>query len=514
MQSYIDQISNLTNPTFQGLRRIANRQLSHFSEDEREKLRNSLIRGKAILDSHEQMCQYLYSYGNMHQAKLLDAFKNLPNTFINQPFEIIDWGCGQAMGTVNLFDYMNELGCAKNVKKVTLIEPSKAALERGVLHSKAYVNDTVQIESIQDFFENIKPSQIKSSQGLPVLHIFSNILDVAQIYLKHLAKLIDSSILNDNYIVSVGPLYANSKRLDAFYNYFDVPLIYDKEDSQFNYGGYNPCSYKAKIYKLSYNNKGNLIPIEFYPSVQFHSAYELDCVKDQLEDFKIEKVDAFRQKMTVFETSTPFDIGASVYDDIHPILAVLNNIITRGLPTKCSPFVENIFKESFGYSNLVINYGAISYNKKESFDYENVLHWYNSIISDGVKVGYDNVSLDELQLVYSPIAIARVQKTVLEALMTDKLDFNHKTWKILVDEKDVPAAAIAFKDLAKMFNNLSKLSTNYEDLVFPNFELDIISNETFVNSKLHLDNNVFKKANPIHKETTYDLVIDISVFKI
>ena len=49
--------------------------------------------------------------------------------------------------------------------------------------------------------------------------------------------------------------------------------------------------------------------------------------------------------MTVFETSTPFDIGASVYDDIHPILAVLNNIITRGLPTKCSPFVENIFKD-------------------------------------------------------------------------------------------------------------------------------------------------------------------------
>ena len=514
MQSYIDQISNLTNPTFQGLRRIANSQLSHFSKDEREKLRNSLIRGTAILDSHEQMCQYLYSYGNMHQAKLLDAFKNLPNTFINQPFEIIDWGCGQAMGTVNLFDYMNELGCIKNIKKVTLIEPSKSANERGILHSKAYVNDTVQIESIQDFFENIKPSQIKSSQGLPVLHIFSNILDVAQIDLKHLAKLIDSSILNDNYIVSVGPVYANSKRLDAFYNYFDVPLIYDKEDSQFDYGGYNPCSYKAKIYKLSYHKEGNLIPIEFYPSVQFHSAYELDCVKDQLEDFKIEKVDAIRQKMTVFETSTPFDIGASVYDDIHPILAVLNNIITRGLPTKCSPFVENIFKESFGYSNMVINYGAISYNKKESFDYENVLHWYNSIISDGVKVGYDNVSLDELQLVYSPIAIARVQKTVLEALMTDKLDFNHKTWKILVDEKDVPAAAIAFRDLAQMFNNLSKLSTNYEDLVFPNFELDIISNETFVNSKLHLDNNVFKKANPIHKETTYDLVIDISVFKI
>ena len=513
MQSYIEQVSNLTNPTFQGLRRIANRQLSHFSEDERKKLKNSLIRGTAILDSHEQMCQYLYSYGNMHQAKLLDAFKNLPNTFINQPFEIIDWGCGQAMGTVNLFDYMNELGCAKNLKKVTLIEPSKAALERGVLHTEAYIPEGVPIDSINDFFENIESQQIKSTTGLPVIHIFSNILDVAQIDLKHLAKLIDSSILNDNYIVSVGPLYANSKRLDAFYNYFDVPLIFDTENSQFDYGGYNPCSYKAKIYKLTYNKEGNLIPIEFYPSVQFHAAYQLDCVKDQLEAFKIENFDAIRQKMTVFETSTPFDIGASVYDDIHPILAVLNNIITRGLPTKGSPFIENTFQEAFGFSNKVITYGAISYDKKKSFDYESVLLWYNSIISDRIKVDYENVSLDELQLVYSPIAIARVQKTVLEALMTDELDFKSKNWKILVDEKDVPAAAIAFRDLAQMFNNLSKLSTDYEDLVFPNFELDIISNKTFVNSKLHLDNNVFEKANPIHKETTYDLVIDISIFQ-
>ena len=165
MQSYIDQISNLNNPTFQGLRRIANRQLSHLSGVERDKLFDSLIRGTAILDSHEQMCQYLYSLGNMHQAKLLDAFKNLPNKFINEPFEIVDWGCGQAMGTVNLFDYMNELGCIKNIKKVTLIEPSKAAIERGILHSKAYVNDTVQIESIQDFFENIKEN-IDSNQNM------------------------------------------------------------------------------------------------------------------------------------------------------------------------------------------------------------------------------------------------------------------------------------------------------------------------------------------------------------
>ena len=155
-------------------------------------------------------------------------------------------------------------------------------------------------------------------------------------------------------------------------------------------------------------------------------------------------------------------------------------------------------------------YGAISYNKKESFDYENVLHWYNSIISDGVKVGYDNVSLDELQLVYSPIAIARVQKTVLEALMTDKLDFNHKTWKILVDEKDVPAAAIAFRDLAQMFNNLSKL-TCYSNLNVNNININnILYQKITWLSSLNISYNTILSNSVIQQNTTINSNLYIS----
>src|SRR5690606_31864085 len=115
-------------------------ELNHLSKIEKDKLWNKLDRGVALLDTHELMCQYLWSFGNMHQAKLLDAYKHLPKDLIQQPFEIIDWGCGQAMGTINLFDFLQNNSSISHVKKVTLIEPSEMALGRAVDFVKCYKN--------------------------------------------------------------------------------------------------------------------------------------------------------------------------------------------------------------------------------------------------------------------------------------------------------------------------------------------------------------------------------------
>ncbi len=508
MQEYIAQIKSLKEPTFQQIREIAVRRISHLSKSERDKLWDKLNHGVALLDSHELMCQYLFSYGNMHEAKIRDAVRSLPEEIIRSEFEIVDWGCGQGIGTICLFDYLRTLGYNSNVKKVTLIEPSKKALERARLHVNSYIKNDLLISSFADYFDKIQYENIKSENGLPVIHIFSNILDVKDIDLKELATKIDKAVVNDNYIISVGPLNPNNKRIDAFYNYYNAPILYDYENTQYDYGGNSTCTYKAKVYKLTCNTQGNLIPIEFYPSVQFHAAYKLDCVNINFNE---------KQKtntLKVSDTSTPFDIGASVYDDIHPVLAVLNNIITRGLPTKASPFIEEVFQKVFNYSQRFEKYGTFSYPISKNIDVEKVLKWYHSIITKQKALNYSEIDVEHLQLVFSPIAIARIQKTILEALMTDKLDIKSKEWKILVEEKDVPCSALAFADLAEMFNNLTKLSVKYQDLVFPDVKLDIISNDVFVNSGLHLGNkNTFSKANPKLFSIEYDLVIDIAVFE-
>ena len=57
----------------------------------------------------------------------------------------------------------------------------------------------------------------------------------------------------------------------------------------------------------------------------------------------------------MFSTHQHHLISGSVYDDIHPILAVLNNIITRGLPTKASPYIEEVFKKHLIIHNVSNN---------------------------------------------------------------------------------------------------------------------------------------------------------------
>jgi len=513
MQNYQDQIQNLVDPTFQQIRKIAINSISHLSRIQHDELYYRLKRGLALLNTHEEMCQYLVSYGNMHEAKIRDAVSILPNQLFQNEFEIVDWGCGQGIGTVCFFDYLKTAGYTNRVKTVTLIEPSQKALSRASLHVNSYLNDNTEIITISKYLDDIKNEDIRSRNDLPVIHFFSNILDIEEIDLKELAAKIDKSVIDDNYIISVGPLNPNNKRIDAFYNYYIASILYDYENSQYNYGGYSTCTYKAKVYKLEFNEQGNLIPIEFYPSVQFHAAYQLDGTTEVLQKSNNEQLNTISKNLTVFETSTPFDIGANVYDDIHPILAVLNNIITRGLPTKASPFVENIFKKTFKYAELFVKYGTFSYPNKKNVDYEKLILWYNALISNQTDLDYNEIDIEQLQLIFSPIAIARVQKTILEALMTGKLDINSKKWDILVEEKDVPCAAIAFADLSQIFNNLTKLSSNYQTLVFPEVKLDIISNEFFLNSDLHLDNKTFQRANPTHLRAVYDLVIDISIFE-
>lgn len=504
MQSYIQSIKELKSPSFAKIRNIAGNSIAHLSDFERNKLWSQLQRGTALLNTHEQMCQYLFSYGNMHQAKLIDAYSQLPDQLFSDEYEIVDWGCGQGLGTLNLFDYLKGKDIENKVRRITLIEPSKPALGRAVLHTQAYLTEKNIVNGISDFFEKITTNQIESKLGLPVIHIFSNILDVAQIDLKHLANLVDKAVVSDNYIICVGPLNPTNQRIDAFYNYFDVPLLYAKETPQFNNQNW---TYKCKLYKLESNEIGHLVPIEFYPTVQFRAAYELDAYKSA----RLKAKDDFFNTFSLFEVAAPFDIGASVYDDVNPILAVLNNIITRGLPTKASVFIEESFVGSFHHTKRGTNLGEISYTAENSIDYSSLTSKVQQAIDN--EEFKDNLPLIALQELLTPIAIARFQKILVEAIITGHLDIEKDQWQVLVEEHDVPFAALALKDFFFIFYHLTQLSEHYSDLKLPKITLDVISRREFRDSPLHLDANVTSTPKSIHFKKTYDLVVDMAMLK-
>jgi superfamily II DNA helicase RecQ len=488
MREYANKIKSLPNPTFQQIRKISNEALSHFSKSERDSFWQNLNQGVDLLDSHELMCQYIFSYGNMHEAKIQKALSSIrnPKEVFNTDIAIIDWGCGQGLATVCFFDFLKSQGIPNNAQKVILIEPSEQALERAKLHTKVYIKDDSKIELVNKYLDNVEKTEIETNQSITV-HFFSNILDVPQIDLKKLAQLVGENVSGEHYFFCVSPLIeGRSHRLDAFYNYFDLPPVFsdfEQSENKLNllaedaHGKdvFRKYTLKLKVFKFE---KGKIyyIPIDYYPAVQFHAGYYLDCFKDKRANLSL---------LSDFEVSAPFDIGASVYEDVNPILAVLNNIITRGLPTKASPFIENKF-QSFGNQLQHNDFGSIIFENK-------------------------NVDPHNLQLTQSPIAIARLQKTIIEAILTEKLDIQQSQWNVLVKENDVPCAAMAFEDLKQMFENLTALSLDFETMKFPQVNLEIIGSQVYLNSPLHLNTKPVDSATSQQKSKVYDLVIDISM---
>ncbi len=505
MESYVEHIKSLSRPAFQEIRKVAVREQMKLSKEIRDQLHGQLRRGVSLLESHEHLCQYLFSFGNMHQAKILDALNRIPGDFFKQPFEVIDWGCGQALGTLNLLDLLHQRNQNQNLKRVTLIEPSKAALERAELHLLPWQHEELEVITVNSFFERISSKDILARQGRSVLHIFSNILDVAEIDLKHLSSLVDESVEADNYLLCVGPLNPNNHRMEAFFRYFDDDLIQQLYLVQDPYFGKGRWTYKGLLYKLEYNEAGHLIPIEYYPTVQFHTAYELDAVRIAREEGQ--SVNSF--DFAHFEVAAPFDLGASVYDDVHPVLAVLNNIISRGLPTRASVFLEEQFQNAFDRTEKKVLYGEFTFQTKQELDYASLRTAIQ--LNQNSQATYSPSEKQNLQFVLTPVLVARFQKVLLEAIITGHLSLDQESWQILVEEKDVPFGALALEDFRQLFENLTHLSQDYFELNLPEIQLQIVSNEHFKDSPLHIDQPVSVRVSKSIREKAYDLVVTQSI---
>lgn len=357
---YNNQIKALQHPTFQKIREIACDSISDLDTYERDSIYYSLNRGVNLLNTHEQLCQYLYSFGKMHEAKIHAALSHLqPGKYHGKTLQVIDWGCGQGLASMCFLDYLRENSIDADIERILLIEPSQIALNRAKLHLSAYI-ETAKVAALNKYVNEITAENIVSDVDVTI-HFFSNILDVDSVNVKQLAQTLADAICAEHYFVCVGPLNANNQRIDAFYNWFQNPeLIWTASHNKENY------SYTAryKIFKIERYETGEIL-VSYNPPKQFHAAYRLDCVNELFssDNDKAEKVKALYKSLSAFEVSTPFDIGASIYEDVNPIYAVLSNVIVRGLPTKASRFVEEAFV-NYGNTLQPDNLGGIHYSIK------------------------------------------------------------------------------------------------------------------------------------------------------
>lgn len=184
---------------------------------------NLINNGRKILETEQEVDTYIAFYGAQHYYKLVEAFDALDmSRFCDREIEIFSYGCGAATDTCSLISYCQTKTIDLNLKTLTLIEPSRVALERGVKYINQALSpeefDKINIKKIYKTLRYLDENDIDSEAENSKLHVFSNILDIQAINLENLTSLIKNTQKGDNYFICINPKNSDSeKRIDGFY---------------------------------------------------------------------------------------------------------------------------------------------------------------------------------------------------------------------------------------------------------------------------------------------------------
>lgn len=194
-----------------------------------------LNHGVDLLTSDEALNCYMSAYGEMHVGKCRAALMNFPFELLTGTIEIVDWGCGQGLGSATVVDVLNQRDLLKWLRRITLIEPSELALQRAVCNVSKLTYNSVEIESKNKFLPSDRATteDTLTSVGYTytnVIHIFSNILDVKTIDLAAVARMVASSHGN-HFILCIGPKNGAAYRIEQFCSVFGEQSYFSSIDS-------------------------------------------------------------------------------------------------------------------------------------------------------------------------------------------------------------------------------------------------------------------------------------------
>lgn len=400
-----------------------------------------LNHGTAVLETEEQCCAYMSAYGPMHHHKLMRALdeKEFPYSDLTDGVEIYDWGCGQGIGTMAVIEKLRQHNMLGKLRKVVLEEPSDVTRDRAILHVKKaledYHADVVAVSKYlpSDYGDNSNSITSINVEQPIAIHIFSNILDIEAVSLKGVSKMITSSG-KKHIVLCIGPANRNESRLYAFRNYFlekHIHLFTDFRDTNFGHHP-NKHSYGCLISSFSFclsPASEILHKFKYFAPIQYFASYT-------------DKITSYSLAQGAFEILAPFDMTA--HKNLCPVYALMSNLISRGCPTLASKRVLD----------------------------------YVSAMADERKAKNLN-------------AVARIQKTLIEAIISERLDINKQEWNILVIEDNTSVAKISIEDFSETYHNLIALTNDYDEMVLPRL-------------------SVSTKKNALSKKK-YDAVIDVSI---
>lgn len=259
--NYAYKLKYMDNPTFDKVRDLSTKFYRELPQALQDELFEALNRGIDILDSEPQMTAYLFAFGKMHQAKLDYAFGKLPEEFLEQPeINIIDYGCGQALGTMCYADFLREKGYTQKVKTITLIEPSEICMKRAALHASVFFPDA-EIKTVNKKFDDLTQDDIVCNEETPTLHVLSNVLDMLNFNLERFAELVKGCLKGIYQFVCVGPYFKDTTkdmRMHRFAEHISSETFYETFDKR----ELNPEKDWTCVVLICSNNKRNVIEID------------------------------------------------------------------------------------------------------------------------------------------------------------------------------------------------------------------------------------------------------------
>lgn len=446
--SYIDDIHSIDNLTINEIIRISNKYVPNRYKLEPWKYKDGqgrmLEHGTAVLETEEQCCAYMSAYGAMHRHKLMRALdeKEFPYSDLTGGIEIYDWGCGQGIGTMAVIEKFRQHGMLDKLRKVVLEEPSDVARDRAVIHVKKALEDyNADVIAVSKYLPSDNGDNSNCITSINVeqptaIHIFSNILDIETVSLKGVSKMITSSG-QKHIVLCIGPANRNERRLLYFRNYFvenHIHIFTKFRETNFGHHS-NRKAYGCLINSFSYSLSQTseiLHEYKYFAPIQYFASFTDTIGNSSLKE-------------SAFEILAPFDITA--HKNLCPVYALMSNLISRGCPTLAS---------------------------KKILDYV-------SNMSDTQKAKSLNV-------------IARIQKTFIEAIISERLDTSKQEWKILIMEDNTSVAKISIEDFSETYHNLIAMTKDYDHMVLPKISVSAQKDAL--------------------SEIEYDAVIDVSIDQI
>lgn len=183
-----------------------------------------LNHGINLLASDVALNCYMSAYGDMHVTKCRAAMMNFPFNDIQGSIEIVDWGCGQGIGSATIIEVLRQRNLLQWLRKITLIEPSRSAIERANDNIRTLTHGTVEID-VKNLFlpaNDIAEGETLNSIGYRynnVIHVFSNILDVTAIDLGVVARMV-ASAHGKHFVLCIGPQNGAAYRIEKFCSVF------------------------------------------------------------------------------------------------------------------------------------------------------------------------------------------------------------------------------------------------------------------------------------------------------